>query len=234
MLFRGLRRRRQYILREEGLVALVKRIFSFLLRCLLSYRAFGLSKRTYYLYKATPADEAAKARSTPLIPDFSLKTVSSSEEIEQLMADGFDLGWLPLKADEWLKKGVVAFCAFAGRELVHVSWLAMNKQAKDSLDGFTCQVNFSNKEAYLGWTVKNPKHRRVSRSVPLYVYFEIMRFLQERGIRACHFVVGKSKTVSRNTLAKRVPIRPYREGCYLRLFWWKFWKESPLIPGQNT
>lgn len=150
------------------------------------------------------------------------------------MADGFDLGWLPLKADEWLKNGVVAFCAFVGRELVHMSWVAMNEQAKDSLDDFPFPVDFSNKEAYLGWTVKNPKYRRVGLSVPLYVYFEIMWSLREQGITACHFVVGKSKTVSRNTLAKRVPIRPYREGCYLRLFWWKFWKEKPLPPGQNT
>jgi len=42
----------------------------------------------------------------------------------------------------------------------------------------------------------------------------------------------KSNFVTQNALAKRFGAKPYGEGCYLKLLWWKFWKEEPIKQGR--
>ncbi len=215
------------------MLSLLRKAISFLARHLFDHQIRRFyKKRSFYLYKAPLEDEIYQAK-PPEIPDFSLKIVTERGQMEELISQGFDLGWLPLKAEEWLKKGVVAFCVFIGHELVFISWVAMDKEAKDSLNEFPCPVDFSNGEAYLGWTAKHPKYWRVTRGVPLYVYFKVLQFLKERGVKACYFVVRKNNTLTQNTLAKRIPIRPYGEGYYLRVLRWKFWREKPLYPSSK-
>ncbi len=102
----------------------------------------------------------------------------------------------------------------------------MTEQARDSITDIPYPVDFSNSEAYLGRTAKNPKYRQTDISV--YVYFKVLQLLRQSGAITCRFVVSKSNRITQNALAKRVDAKPYGEGHYLKLLWWKFWKEEPI------
>lgn len=217
--------RAKYILQTEGLITLLKRGFAFRAGCFFRYA-------TFYVYEHR-MDGRSEADFMPRIRDFTLKIVSTNQQADELVADGFE----PLSQGgihrERLKRGAIAFCMFVERELCHISWVAMSKQAKDIGTVVPFPVDFSNNEAYLGWTAKNPKHLRISHGFSVYVYFQVMQFLRQRGITVCRFRVRKRNTIAQNSLAKKMGILPYGEGLYLKLFLWKIWREKPLTPGHN-
>ncbi|MFC1903113.1 hypothetical protein ACFLX4_03495 [Chloroflexota bacterium] len=133
-------------------------------------------------------------------------------------------GWVFLSMKEALKKGAVAFCLFVERKLVTVSFVAIDGAAVDG----PWAGALSDKEAYLGWMGSNLKYRRLSGGLGVHVYFEIIKYLRRRGFNACHFTVRKRNTTTRNTIAKKTGIEPYGEALYLKVLWWKLWKEKPL------
>ena len=221
-------RRWQYILRTEGLLASIKRGLSFLGWFLFSYQ-------TLYLYKAKLDDDLYKIKLTPKIRNFTLKIISANEQIDQLVAEGFDLdwllnsGWVFLSMNEALKKGAIAFYLFVERQLVTVSFVAIDGAAVDG----SWAGALSDKEAYLGWMGSNLKYRRLSGGFGTYVYLETMKYLRRRGFNACHFTVRKRNTITQNAIAKNAGMKPYGEALYLKVLWWKLWKEKPL-PAQLT
>jgi len=152
-------KRAKRVFQTQGLIPLLRKGFRSLLACFFQYER-------YYCYKRA-LTEINDSEFIPRNKDFTLKIISKKEEIDGLIADGYDFSWFTFKADRWLSNGAIAFCAFVGRKLIHMSWLAMTEPAKRSLDDSPYPVDFASKEAFIGWTAKNPKYWRASRGVPV-------------------------------------------------------------------
>jgi len=208
------------VYRTEGLVSLLRRGFRFIAYCVFEYRS-------YWLY-AEPTGNAATLDDVhflPQIDDFRFEIVSSNQEADDLETDGFEFRSHVPNARERLEKGAVAFCAFAGRELVSTNWVAMNQEAKDSLPEPPYRVDFSANEACVGDGWSNPAYRR--RNLGVYRALRTHRFMLEHGVVVKRIAFRKG-SVWPEILAARIHRIRYGEGRYLRILWWKSWKEKAL------
>lgn len=210
-------RRWVWILRKHGLLPFIKQGFLFLIRRPFSYQ-------TFYLYRIIVDNKLDEVQFTPRIHNFVLKIVSTNQQLDKLAADYPALGSPFIKARQRLDKGAIAFCFFVGGELAHIGWVAMSEEAKNTFDPLPYQVDFANKEACRGsWT--NPKYRGTG--LMTYGYFKSLQFLRERGIVAARSAVATSNIASQRVHAKFSP-KIYAKARYLKILWWKFWKETPL------
>ena len=216
-------RRANQTYQTEGLVPLLKRAFAFAAGHLVQYR-------TYYLFEfpTNNIQHLTESDLMPKIDDFTLKIVSIKQEADALEAEGLEFRSYVANADERLDKGAIAFCIFVGQELANISWIAMTREAQRSLREAPCKVCFSKNEAYRGGIWTNPKFRRMGFS--LYSLWKKLEFLQERGIQTSRAVIAKGNVTPQLGHARFAPIR-YGEGRYLRILWWKSWKERPLSNG---
>lgn len=209
-------RRGKYSLQTEGLIAFIKRGFLFLLRCFFRYE-------TYYLY-TSPLNKASEVEPTPRIQNFTLEIISTKQQFDALVANGFDLGFHVIGMEERLNKGAIAFCAFVERDLAHIFWVAMSEEAKTSLTELSYPVDFLNGEAYLGWIETSPRYRRMG--IGRYARFKMLQYLRNRGQTLHPYVVSKSNLTGQKFEAE-VGAKRCGEGRYLKLLWCKSWKEKP-------
>ena len=207
----------KYILQKEGLIPFIKQGISFVVRCFFSYE-------TYYLYRPT-LYEASEVEPTPKIQNFTLEIISTREQVDELVANGFDLGFHMIGIEERLNKGAIAFCVFVERDLAYIAWVAMSEEAKNSLTELPYPVDFLNGEAYQGWSETSPRYRRMG--IGRYVRFKKLQYLRDRGRTLHPYVVSKSNLTSQEFETK-VGAKCCGEGRYLKLLWWKFWKEKPI------
>jgi hypothetical protein len=207
------------ILREEGVVVFIKRALLFVISPL-------FRRETYYVYEKD-LNELDEAEFRPKTQNCTLKITSTPEQIDELMAEGFDFSFHPNIYDikKRISRGAIAFCAFVGQDLAHITWVALNKEAKRDLDVLPYAVDFSNNEVCSGASETNPEYRRMG--IYAYVYSKIFSFLSGEGLSIDRFTIGKDNIASQNALAKFNPII-YAEGEYSKFLWWKFWKEKPI------
>jgi len=209
----------KYILTREGLLPFIEVAFLFPLRLLAAYK-------NLYIYELLLTEQRAKGF-LPEVPNFTFEIISTGQQLRDLTARGFDFGIHFVSAEERLNKGAVMFCVFVGKELAHIRWIAATAEAKDSIVEIPCRVDFSKGEVYLGWSETVPRYRR--KGLLVYTYFEIAKYLRKDGRTKVRAMVTKSNAASRNAHAK-LGGRICAEGRYLRLLWWKFWKEKTFIP----
>jgi len=221
-----LSRRARQIYLTEGLVSLLRRGFRFLVYCVFDYRSYWL-----YVEPIASHPNLNEANLLPKLDDFRFEIVSSNQKADDLEADGFEFRSHVPNGRERLDKGAVAFCAFAGRELVSMNWVAMSQQAKDALPEPPYRVNFSENEACVGDGWSNPAYRRMNLGV--YRAFRTHRFMQEHGV-AVKRIAFRKGSIWPEILAARIHRTRYGEGRYLRILWWKSWKERPLPPDKTT
>ncbi len=206
------------VLKTEGLIPLLRRGFPFLLRYFLQYG-------THYLYHHT-LKERNEADFMPRIQDFTIKVVSTNKQADQISASGFeDFRQQFINARRGLDKGAIAFCFYVGSELAHIGWVAMSEEAKKTFDSLPYHINFSDKEACTGGTVTIPKYR--GKGLMAYGYFVRFQFLRQKGIVATRNAVKINNTASHKVMAKFSP-NVYARACYLKVLWWKFWRETQL------
>ncbi|MGB2798888.1 MAG: hypothetical protein WBC55_03345 [Dehalococcoidia bacterium] len=210
------------IYQREGLAPLLKRAFAFAAGHLVQYRRFYL-----FEFPTKNIKHLTESDFMPKIDDFTLKIVSIKQEADALEAEGLEFRSYVSNADDRLDKGAIAFCIFVGQELANISWIAMTLEAQRSLREAPCKVHFSRNEAYRGGIWTNPKFRRMGFS--LYSLWKKLEFLQERGIPTSRAIIAKGNVTPQLGHTKFAPIR-YGEGRYLRILWWKSWKEKQLPP----
>ena len=213
-------RRAKTILRTEGLIPLVRRGFPFVLgRCF----QYG----TYYLYEYATEDvrKLNEADFMPKIDNFTLKIVSSNEEADRLEAEGLEFRSHDLDSRKWLDKRALAFCVFIGLELANIRWIAMTEKAKAAFPEPYRSIDLANSRAlgHGNWT--NPNYRRTGLST--YVYLKTLQFLLGKGKVARRGATAKGNIIAQKAYAKLAP-RIYAEAHYLKILWWKWWKEKPL------
>ena len=205
----------KHILRTEGLLSLLGQGFAFLAGCVFRYE-------TYYLVERR-LEEMNGADFMPRIEDFTFRIVSTTQEADELVANGFEFRSSDGVRRERLDRGAIALCVFIGRELAYIGWIAMNEEAQRSISDIPLQVDFSNSEAFSGGVWTNPKYR--SRGLGTYGSFKRIQFLVEKGILKSKGVVTASNATSQR-VAGRLGYNIYAEARYLKLLWWKSWKEK--------
>ena len=217
--------RAKHIYGSEGWVSLVRRGFAFVLHQLYEYRTYYLSE-----YELENIRRLNEADFTPRIRDFSFRTVNGNREADELEAEGYEFRSYATNFDarRALDMGAIAFCVFAGRQLAAMGWAALTQQAFDSLNERPIKIDFSNSDAFIGAIWTSPKYRRMG--LRTYRTFKLRQYLLGRGVAMTRGAIAKENIPALMGLAK-IDSTIYAEGRYLRILWWKFWKERPLNQG---
>jgi len=213
-------RRAKRIFQTEGLVPLFRQALAFV-----AWRFFEYE--TLYLFEHSTDNVRSldEADFMPKIEDFTFKIISTNREADELESEGLEFRLYVLNARERLDKGAVAFCVFVGRELAHMGWAAMTEEAKASMAEPPNKVDFAGGEVCTGGTRTNPKYRGMG--LAAYVYLKRFQFLRERNKLIARACANTNNIASHRMHAKFGPKR-YAEARYLKILWWKFWKEKPL------
>lgn len=204
----------KHVAKEEGLPALTNKIFVRLTSRLLRYA-------TLYCFEHT-LKERNEADFLPKIRDFTLKILSSAEEVEKLSKTGFTFGRYGESTRYQLDKGATLFCIFAGGELAHVGYVITNEKTHLELEP-PFHVNYANREASTGGTVTVPEYR--SKGLMAYGYFKRFQFLMEKGITTSRNAVFTDHIISQKVMAKFEPMI-YAKLYFFRIFRWRFWREK--------
>ena len=185
--------------------------------------------QTYTLLEHSPSviQNMSKDDLMPRVGDFTLKIVATNAEADELEDKGFEFRSCAFNSRERLDKGAVAFVVFVGGEFGSVAWVAMSKEALDTLGEPPVQMDFARGEALTGAVHTNPKYRRMR--LNLYMGLHIRQFLLDQDIAIMRGAVANANIASLRANDKFNP-RVYAKGRYLRVLWWKAWKEQPLTP----
>ena len=155
---------------------------------------------------------------------FRLKIVSSRQELEKLTREGFEFGHYQSTIAGWLEKGAIGFCVFIGPELGHIAYVAMNETSKTNLEP-PYKVDYSKSEACTGGAFTLPGYRGIG--LFNYNYYQMLKFLKEKGITTVRNVVAVNNAASNKVIAMFNP-KIYAEARYMEIFGWKLWKEKAL------
>jgi hypothetical protein len=180
------------ILQTEGLKALIGRGFK---------RGF-YEHQIYYLYEHSLKDRD-EANYQPRIKDFIYMIISTRQEADKLIFNGFDFHPGVTNIRQRLDKGAVAFCVFMEKDLASIGFIAMTQKAMDGLNQPPYKVNFSTGEACTGGGWTNPNYR--ASGLATYVYFKRLQALKERGKVIARAAVTQDNTVSHKMHARFTP-----------------------------
>ena len=216
--------RGRHVYQDEGLGSLLKRGLAFASSLIFQYQ-------TYYLYME-PLEGLRLPNEVdirPKVDNLTFRIATTNREADELEAEGFEFRSQLFNARERLDKGATAFCIFVGRELVNIGWFALTQQAMHSLGHLPFKVDFCKNEAYMAGLWTNPKYRRMG--MHMYGYFKRLEYLQANGILTERYVIAKGNVAAQNVGALRgaLPfLGPYAEARYIKMLWWKSWREKPL------
>ena len=215
---RLLTRRAMDIVREEGLGTAVGRSFEYASASLFQAGA-------YYLYEHT-MEERSEADFLPKIRDFTFRIVRTNREADELAAaTGSDFRRRFVRARRCLDSGAIAFCVFVGERVVHIGYVGLTEEAKNTFDPLPYRVEFARKEACTGGTVTVPEYR--GKGLMAYGYFKRFQFLLDNGITVSRNAVARDNVASQRVHAKFGP-RTYAEAHHLKLLGWRLWRETPV------
>jgi GNAT superfamily N-acetyltransferase len=175
-------RRGKQVLHEEGVISFLEHALSFFLTLLFVY-----SVRYVYEYKL---DDSRDIRlfACP-VNNIALRTASCIEEFDELLAEGLDLSWYDLGAQqcrERLSEGTILFCALVDGDCAHISWIQTRSKNHGGVYSFPIDYG---REAAVGGTMTSPKYRR--KGICSYVYYEIFRYLKEKDYSKAVFETHK-------------------------------------------
>ncbi len=201
------------ILKEEGLAPLIKKVVFLFLSSI-------FNRQTFYIYES----KLDGVEFTPKIKEFTLKIISTPEQIDALASEGLDFNLAPDNVKSlkgMLGEGGVLFCFFVNKELAHTDWIAMNERV--NLDPFPLKVDWQN-EACIGPTDTKPKYRGLG--ITPYVYCKMFQFLKEKGRSRAKFTTAKSNIAAQKAQAK-IGTEIIAEGTLYKFLLWKFYKQKP-------
>jgi hypothetical protein len=213
MTVNGVLKRGIYILQKEGIRTFLSQVFLFL-------GSYFYRRGSYYIYEKSLTKNEQYSFQTKL-PNVEVKIISTPEEFEQLVSNGYDFKMMNFK--DKLKKGAVAFCALINKKLAHVTRVAFNEEAKKEIDYLPFGIAFQNKEACSGSSFTDPKFR--GKGLLSYIYAYIFPYLVQKGIVKDKFTIEVNNISSQKAHAKFNPTI-IGKGHYLKILWWEFWRED--------
>ena len=211
------------ILRENGLFYLIQRAF-----------LFFIGYQTYYVFEKD-LNELSTADFTPKIQDFTLKIITASRQIDELVAHGFDFSSAPnivnfnpkrklkevsienFNFRQKLGEEGILFCGFVNKVLAHTNWAAMSN--KTNMDPYLVNKIDWRNEVIVGPSNTNPGYRGLG--IKTYVRSQMYQFLKEKGRSKARGTTGKNNIAMHKSEA-RLGSRIVAEGRQFRILWWKF------------
>lgn len=207
------------ILKRDGATALVKKIFLFSVRMLVTYRTY-FNYEIYCLFEMD-LDETNDFASIPMPKNAKLDIVSTSAQIDKLISKGYNFSSCPsfkyLK--DGIEKGAALFFVFIGKEYAHSSMVAVDNNGA-LFDPLFQKLHFQ-EAGYIGLCYTNPLYRGMG--IYPYILTRGCEFLKEK---------GKSKALINTKKTNRASIRGITkagfvfvsEVRYLKLLFWKSYK----------
>ena len=211
------------VYQTEGLASLVRRALAGFTYCLFEHRMYLLVDHATENVKHMNKDDLM-----PRAEDCIVKIVSTNRQADVLETQGLEFRSHVLNARERLRNGAVAFVVFVGGEFASTAWVATSQEAADTLSEPPVQVDFTNGEALCGAVLTRQEYRR--KRLNLYMGLHIRQFLLDRGVATMRGAIGIDNAASLKANDKFSPI-VYAQGRYLRVLWWRSWKERPSSQG---
>jgi hypothetical protein len=206
--------RAKYTLRDEGL-------FYFMSLVARRIKASIVDYHVYYIYEKDLVSDAG-IEFRPRVEDVSLQIVRNLEQYEELVWSGYSFD--SMVSTQLLSAGGIAFCAFVGRELGHVIWVATNETSKRMVDPVPYRVDFNRGEVCSGSSRTARKYRR--QGLFLYTCSGMFRMLREEGKVIDRFTIDKNNEVSQTAMAQFHPrVAKLRR---LRVLGWTSVSQEPL------
>jgi hypothetical protein len=210
--------RGQYILRSEGAIPLLKRLFSFLFSQIFCRGEFYV--RHHFVGELNEADFR------PRVKDFTFKTITSNEMANELAKEvGFDFRKRILRARRRLDAGAFAFCIFTQNQLAHISWIGFSQEAQRTINSQPYQVNYAQRQGCLGAAETDPRYRGLG--LMAYACFRRHQYMKEHGITTA-IGIDETDNIAIYKIHSRLPSKIYSKARYIKFLWWQYWKETPL------
>jgi hypothetical protein len=209
------------LLKEEGPFCLLKKGMTFL-------GHYFFENQTYLVYEYA-IKKRNEAEFQPRLRDYCVHVICNNRQADDLEVKGFKFRSSYIYARTNLDKGAIAVCIFVGRELAHISWVALTREAKQFIDYIPFQIDFANNEACTGSALTFPKFR--GSGLGAYGFFMKLEILRQMGIKIARCSVAANNIASQKSLAKFDP-KIKSTGRYLRILWWHSWKEIPVFQAE--
>lgn len=205
---------------REGFASLCWRGFLIII-----HHLYLFNYSTYYLYEHT-MKERCEADFMPKVKELTCKIVFDNQEAEKLAESGYEFRSYQRNARERLDKGAIAFCFFIEKELAHIGWVALTKEAANT---FTLPLNidFLNNQACIGGSLTPFKYRE--NNFMTYGYYKQFEYLRNKGISSARNAVDTRNRASQKVNAKFSP-KIYGKGHDIKILRWQFWIETPIVP----
>lgn len=206
------------LIQEDGWIILVKNLVR---------NFFGFPCEKIYLFRHTITERNAEDF-MPDIRDYEDFMLHDNAEMEKLESQGYKFTSRRESTRNALSNGVIVFCIFTDKELVHIGRQALTETAKRYVDDRPYKVYFSQGEACTGNTWTSPKFR--GKGLMKYGYFRRFEYLRGLGIKTSRNSVDVSNTASRRTHDRFNP-EIYSEAKSRKiLLLFKRWSEAPFKP----
>ena len=211
-------RKAKDIARNEGLLSVAGHGLFYMSRCLFAYVRC-------YLYELMLAD-LDETDFVPRLENLTCITVRSNEEADGVAATiGSDFRRQFINARRCLDRGAIAYCIFHGGEIAYIGWVGTSEEAQKSMGQPPYRVDFAGGEAFTGGVWTDARHRRMG--LAAFGYFRRLELLRSEGRLLARAAVATENVATQGMLAK-FGARRYAEGRYLRLLWWRYWREVSL------
>jgi hypothetical protein len=211
------------ILKHEGVKSLILRGFVFLLNRSIMFEDYYVVVVDY-----KDVDKENEADFLPRTDNYFGKAISTNQEADELVANGFELGAYELNLRTSLDKGAVAICVFVGKEFAHISCLADNPRGKVTVDPRPFNVDFQNGEIVIGKALTVRKFRNFH--LRTYGAYILRKYCREKGIKGARFSlrVNNYPAMAIGTQpTNRIVISKCR---FIKILWFKHLKEKEMKP----
>jgi hypothetical protein len=160
----------------------------------------------------------------PRIDNYSYRIITSIDEANELLRDGYDIFSLPFSETlDRLKHGAIAFCVLVGKDVAHVGWLGLTEEAKNTFDPHPFKVDFSRGEACAGGTMTAPQYEGLG--LMGFGYYLRFEYLMRKGFFTLKSSVDANNLASQKVHAK-FDARTYGTLSHRRILFMNFWRES--------
>ena len=150
------------------------------------------------------------------------------EEVDKLVAEKYELGAYGINLRSSLGPGVLAFCIFVDRELVHINCITDNPRSKNILDLRPFPVDFSKGDVVGGRAITVPKFRRLG--FRKYTGYQLRKYLHEKGYVRSIGTLGVNNYPALANTARNVHTRIIAKRRYLRILGISYVKETVMEP----
>lgn len=211
------------VLKHEGVISLISRGFGYLL-----HRFFIFKNYYVVVVRFKDIDKEVEADYLPKVDDHCWRIISTNQEVDELKADGFELGAYELNLRISMDKDAVASCHFVGKELAHYTFLTDNPRGKDTVDLLPFSVDFENGQMVFGKSLTVPKYRNLR--LRNYNGYINRKYCWARGIASGTYSVEVNNYRAMVSAAKP-PDKLIISRCrFIKILWFKYFKETKMDP----